>query len=349
MNILHTHFSPALIFFCAIASVSVTALAQTALATMAKSAAATPPATAGAVAEKAVEVNRAAKIVLIEGDVSVSSANRQRRTVAIGDYLVEGDNIVTGKDGELHLDMEDGGYMSVRPNTKMRIVKYQAKGESTDTGIFGLLEGSFRSITGWIGKHNGKSYTVRTPTATVGIRGTDHEPYVIAQGSKEGEPGTYDKVNEGGSYIQTAGGRADIAVNQSGFVSHEKSAKPRLLKDIPAHFRAGKHERLFAGKHADVQSRIEKRREERRGEIREKLQKGRAESENRRKQRQDALKEKRDQARAGRAETNKAGQEKQGAKSESSRVEQRKARQEEKSHQRKANDGDSRPHRRSAD
>lgn len=325
------------------------ARAQTPPATTAKPTAAAPPSTAGAVGEKTAEVNRAAKIVLIEGEVSVSSANRQRRTVAVGDYLVEGDNIVTGKDGELHLDMEDGGYMSVRPNTRMRIVKYQAKGESTDTGVFGLLEGSFRSITGWIGKHNGRNYTVRTPTATVGIRGTDHEPYVIVQGSKEGEPGTYDKVNEGGSYIQTAGGRADIAVNQSGFVSHEKAAKPRLLKDIPAHFRAGRHERLFAGKHADVQSRIEKRREERRGEIREKLQKGKAENESRRKQRQDVMKEKREQARAGRAETDKTRQEKREAKSEPSRAEQRKARQEEKSHQRKVNDGDTRSHRRGAD
>ncbi len=293
-----------------------------------------------------MEINRAAKVALIEGDVGVFSASKQRRTVTVGDYLVEGDSIVTGKDGELHLDMEDGGYMSVRPNTKMRIVKYQAKGESTDTGVFGLLEGSFRSITGWIGKYNGKSYTVRTPTATVGIRGTDHEPYVIPKGSKEGEAGTYDKVNEGGSYIQTAGGRAEIGANQSGFVSHEKSAKPRLLKDIPAHFRAGKHERLFAGKHAEVQSRIEKRREARRSEIREKLKKSKAEAENRRKQRQEALKEKREQAKAERSQAKQDKQEKQEAKSDASRAEQRKARQEEKSLQRKAHDGDARPHRR---
>lgn len=327
MNISRTYFF-ALILFCAMG----TALGQTSSATPPKSSA-TAPSTAGVAAEKTVEVNRAAKIVLLEGDVGVFASNKQRRTVAVGDYLVEGDNIVTGKDGELHLDMEDGGYMSVRPNTKMRIVKYQAKGESTDTGVFGLLEGSFRSVTGWIGKFNGKNYTVRTPTATVGIRGTDHEPYVIPKGSKEGDPGTYDKVNEGGSYIQNAGGRADIGVNQSGFVSHDKAAKPRLLKDIPAHFRAGRNERLFAGKHAEVQSRIGKRREARRNEIREKLQKGKADAESRRKQRQEALKEKREQ---------KAEQ-----KQEGTRAEQRKARAEERQEQKKAHDAGERPRRRS--
>lgn len=291
-------------------------------------------------AEKTIEVNRAAKVVLVEGDVAIISSAKKRSNPALGDYLVEGDSIVTGKDGELHLDMEDGGYISVRPNTKMRIVKYSAKGETSDTGVFGLLEGSFRSVTGWIGKFNGKNYTVRTPTATVGIRGTDHEPYVIPTGSTEGEPGTYDKVNEGGSFIQTASGRADIGANQSGFVSHDKAAKPRLLKDIPAHFRAGRNERLFAGKHAEVQARIEKRREQRRGEIREKLQKGKADAEARRKQRLDALKEKRAQKVEEKAEA------KAEKKQDGTRAEQRKARLEEKQEQKKLHDAGERVRRR---
>ncbi len=260
-------------------------------------------------AEKTVEVNRAAKVTLVEGDVAAFSPAKKKRLLAVGDYIVEGDSIVTGKDGELHLDMEDGGYLSVRPNTKMRIVKYQAKGESTDSGVIGLLEGSFRSITGWIGKFNRDKYSVRTPTATIGIRGTDHEPYVIPKGSSEGEPGTYDKVNEGGSFIQTPGGRAYVARNQSGFVSHDKAARPRVLKDIPGHFRAGRNERLLAGKHAEVQGRIEKRREDRRGEIRQRLQHAKAGLPARTSPRHQALKEKRDAAQKQREDARKAREE----------------------------------------
>ena len=264
---------------------------------------ASAPATA---AEKVIEVNRAAKVTLVEGDVAAYSLAKKKRTLAVGDEIVEGDSIVTGKDGELHLDMEDGGYLSVRPNTKMSIVKYQAKGEVSDTGVFGLLEGSFRSVTGWIGKFNRDKYTVRTPAATIGIRGTDHEPFVIPKGSKEGEPGTYDKVNEGGSFIQTPGGRAEVAPDQSGFVSHDKTAKPRVLKDVPKHFRAGRHERLFAGKHAEVQSRIEKRREERRSAIKQKLQSGKARPADTRAQRQQAVTEKREAAQTQREDMKKA-------------------------------------------
>ena len=150
--------------------------------------------------------NLAGKVELVEGDVTVHDRAKKPRKVAVGDTILEGEGIVTGKDGELHLNMEDGGFIAVRPNTKMRIVAYQAQGDEGDKGVFSLLQGTFRSVTGWIGKFNPRSYQVRTPTATIGVRGTDHEPLVIPQGSKEGEPGSYDKVNVGGSFIQTKHG-----------------------------------------------------------------------------------------------------------------------------------------------
>ncbi len=230
--------------------------------------------TAGSGTDKSVEINRAAKIVLLEGDVRISDGNRKRRSVALGDFLNEGDFIVTGADGELHLDMEDGGYLAVRPNTKMRIAKYQAKGEDSDTGVFGLLQGSFRSVSGWIGKYNRDNYMVRTANATIGIRGTDHEPLVVPAGATDQEPGTYDKVNEGGSYIKTAAGRADVSPNQAGFVPHDAKTKPRVLAAVPKIFRPTRNEHLLTGKHAAVQQAIEKRREARRSEIRQKLAKG---------------------------------------------------------------------------
>ena len=266
----------------------------------------TPSAASAGVAVKTVEINRAAKVVLVEGDVAVVSSAKQKRALIIGDYIVEGDSIVTGKDGELHLDMEDGGYISVRPNTKMRIVKYQAKGDADDSAVFRLLEGSLRSVTGWIGKFNPRNYLVHTPNATVGIRGTDHEPLVIPNGSSLGEPGTYDKVNEGGSFIHTPAGRADVAPNQAGFVGVDKNAKPRVLKEIPKYFRAGRFDQRFQGKHAEVLARIEKRREDRRTEIKQKLQNVKGVAQGARAEKQQANKDKREAAQKQREEARKA-------------------------------------------
>src|SRR2546422_3860812 len=113
------------------------------------------------------------------------------------DSIFEGESIATGANGEVHLRMEDGGFIAVRPGTRMRIAKFRAQGDGSDAVNIGLLEGSFRSITGWIARFGRNNYQVRTPTVTIGVRGTDHEPFHIPAGSPLGEPGTYDKVNQG--------------------------------------------------------------------------------------------------------------------------------------------------------
>ena len=255
--------------------------------------------TAAAV-EKTAEVNIAARIALLEGELTIYDAAKKKRAAKVGDHVSEGDNIVTGKDGELHLEMEDGGFISVRPNTKMRIVKYQAKGEESDSAIFGLLQGSFRSVSGWLGKFNRNNYMVRTPTASIGIRGTDHEPHVIPAGSTEGDPGTYDRVHEGGTFIKNAAGRTEVAANQSGFVSHGKADKPRVLKEHPRFFRAAKNDHVFKAKHAEVQARIEKRREERRSAIREKVEQRKTGTANQKAAQVKAAQEKREAAKQDR-------------------------------------------------
>jgi hypothetical protein len=214
--------------------------------------------------------NLAGKVELVEGDVTVYDKAKKPRRVAVGDAVYEGEGIVTGQDGELHLNMEDGGFIAVRPNTKMSIAAYRAEGGDQDKGVFSLLQGTFRSVTGWIGKFNPRSYQVRTPTATIGVRGTDHEPLVIPQGSQEGEPGSYDKVNAGSSFIQTRHGSIDVKPNQAGFAPLRGRPQPRLLPQVPAFFKATRHEAAIAARHEAVRKVIDQRRDDRRKVLQEK-------------------------------------------------------------------------------
>lgn len=214
--------------------------------------------------------NLAGKVELVEGDVTVYDRAKKPRRVAVGDMVSEGEDITTGKGGELHLNMEDGGFIAVRPDTKMRIVAYRAMGDESDKGVFSLLQGTFRSVTGWIGKFNPRSYQVRTPTATIGVRGTDHEPLVIPQGSKEGEAGSYDKVNVGGSFIQTKHGTVDVKPNQAAFAPWHGRPVPRVLPRVPAFFKATRHEAAIAARHETVRKVIDRRRDERRKVLQEK-------------------------------------------------------------------------------
>lgn len=203
----------------------------------------------------------AGKVDLVEGDVRVLDATTNlERPVKLGDAINEGDTLVTGSKGEVHLAMEDGGQLALRPDTRMRILKYKAEGGKSDTSVFNLLQGAMRSVTGWIGKYNSKNYEIRTSTATIGVRGTDHETRVIPEGGVEGEAGTYDKVNVGATQIRTKYGTTQVNPNQAGFVSALGHARPRLLGGVPAFFRPMHHDKRFEGLHDRIRQRIDENR-----------------------------------------------------------------------------------------
>ena len=145
----------------------------------------------------AIAATTAGVIELVEGQVIITRANNITLAPIVGNSVEEGDTIITGADGELHVTMADSGFIAVRPNTRLKIEQYRAEGDKDDKSVISLLEGTFRSITGWIGKYSPRNYRITTPTATIGIRGTDHEPLYIPESASgaEGEPGLYDKVN----------------------------------------------------------------------------------------------------------------------------------------------------------
>ena len=208
--------------------------------------------------------NAAGKVEFVEGDVRFLDQAQRLRRPRSGDPINEGESIVTGTDGEVHLEMADGGFIAVRPGTRMRIMNYRAEGDANDRSVMSLLEGSFRSITGWIGRFSPRNYSVQTPTATIGVRGTDHEPRVIPEGSALGEPGTYDRVHVGGTTISGKQGTIDVAPGRAGFFPFRAAARPRVLDSVPAFFRPSRNEGRFAQRHEQVQRVIGERREERR-------------------------------------------------------------------------------------
>jgi hypothetical protein len=181
----------------------------------------------------------AGQIDLIDGDVSILNSHGELRVPARGDRVEAGDAITTGRNGEVHIITDDNGLLALRPNTTLKIDAYRAEGGNDDNVALRLLRGSFRSITGWIGKNQPKSYMVRTATATIGIRGTDHEPLVVEEGP---DAGTYDKVNTGGTLLETPFGKIEVGPKQAGFVPKSGLQPPKLLVNIPPLFKPARHE-----------------------------------------------------------------------------------------------------------
>jgi len=113
----------------------------------------------------------------ISGEVQVLNSAGLSRIAKKGGDIDQGDTVVTAKTASAQLRMEDGGILAVRPDSKMRIdtFNYNGKEDGSEKGLFSLLKGEFRSITGAVGRTNKENLKIKTPSATIGIRGTDGE------------------------------------------------------------------------------------------------------------------------------------------------------------------------------
>lgn len=116
-----------------------------------------------------------ARVEFVVGEVvGVDAAGAIRRLVK-GSILNAGDTVKTAE-GRAQIRFTDGGYTSLQPQTEFRIddYEYQNKKPEQSRGFFSLLKGGLRTITGAIGRLRKKSYQLRTPVATIGIRGTEY-------------------------------------------------------------------------------------------------------------------------------------------------------------------------------
>lgn len=177
----------------------------------------------------------AGRFQFVVGDIKVVSATGEQRVPAKGDAFKAGDTIITGPSGSAQIRMSDGGMVAVRPDTQLKLDQYVFNGreDGNERKIVSLIKGGFRVITGLIGNRNKDNYKVLTPSATIGIRGTDHEPVVIPPGAAGGfAAGTYDRVYRGATIIETDKGKLIVNPNQVGFAPG-KGAAPVLLPKVP--------------------------------------------------------------------------------------------------------------------
>ncbi len=185
----------------------------------------------------------AGRVQVVVGSAKLVDSAGHEFAIAKGSEIKQGDRIVTEEGSLVQVRLNDGTLVSVRTNTDLTFERYtfgkEAKQESSL--LLKLAKGALRSITGLIGTRNPDAYKVLTPTATIGIRGTDHEPVFIPEPppgiTPLGEPGTYDKVNSGATFIATTLGSVDVRPGQVAFVPITPGVPPRVLPAVPEFFR----------------------------------------------------------------------------------------------------------------
>lgn len=161
----------------------------------------------------------AGHIQFVNGDVQVVSPGGMVRALRKGDAINEGDTISSAKDASAQVKMVDGGFIAVRQDTQLKFdsFKFSTRQGEPENSFFSLVKGSFRAVTGLIGRVNRQEYKITTPVATIGIRGTDHETAFVPNALPGVPAGAYSKVNLGETSLTTDVGSINVKPNQMGY------------------------------------------------------------------------------------------------------------------------------------
>lgn len=112
-------------------------------------------------------------VKVVRGDVQ-ALRGEQATPLHIGDHVFQGDHIQTSHDAAVGITLRDDTLMSLGPDTRFILEQYQFNSSAGDGNIAArIVRGTLRYVTGLIGKHAPQHQQVMTPTATIGIRGTD--------------------------------------------------------------------------------------------------------------------------------------------------------------------------------
>lgn len=116
----------------------------------------------------------AATVTSLQGTVSAVSAAGVTRPLEQGFALYQGDRVDTGDDAAVSMRFTDGSRFDLSENSSMSVDNYayqeNAEQSSFTTSIF---KGAFRFVSGLIAQRRSRAMGVRTPVATIGIRGTN--------------------------------------------------------------------------------------------------------------------------------------------------------------------------------
>ena len=110
------------------------------------------------------------KVSLLKGEANVDR-NSAKVALQNGSMLEEKDIIKTSKDAQIQLIFEDKTVVTLGSESEFKIEEY-LNGATSPKVKFKFNQGSFKTITGKIGKAAPENVTLETKTATIGIRGT---------------------------------------------------------------------------------------------------------------------------------------------------------------------------------
>lgn len=178
----------------------------------------------GLLLPEGVQAGHAGTVMASSGTISAVTSDGKSRVIQKGSPVSSGDTLVTAKGGRVDVRFSDESMVQLRPETRFRIDDYAYAhnpsgavkgGEAEPRSFFSLIKGGFRAVSGMIAKIKRSNVAVVTPTATIGIRGTDYRASLderaglrvsVARGeiSLENKAGSFSVAEGQGAYVPNA-------------------------------------------------------------------------------------------------------------------------------------------------
>jgi len=188
----------------------------------------------------------------VSGPLTARSASGAVRVLALKSEVESGDTLITSPDAYALVKFIDNSELALKPDTTVAIDQFSfldARPED-DHAAFTLVKGGLRSITGLLGKRSKERMMVKTPSATIGIRGTTFFlEYIAAPGQAAAspglDPGLHVHVSAGGISITNEAGAFQYDQGQFGYIKDYKThpvkmyANPGMRFTPPPSFGAG--------------------------------------------------------------------------------------------------------------
>ncbi|KGF81602.1 iron dicitrate transport regulator FecR [Massilia sp. JS1662] len=175
----------------------------------------------------------------LSGPLMDRKADGTVKVLAAKSQVESGDTLVAEKNTYAQIRFIDNSEITLRPGTTFKIddFAYDADKPDGDSAVFSLVKGGLRSITGLLGKRNKEKFQLKTPAATIGIRGTTFIAQWVdgAAAAKSATPapvnpgvvpdltpGLHVAVLDGLIVVTNPGGAQNFAAGQFGFVPDMK-------------------------------------------------------------------------------------------------------------------------------
>lgn len=106
------------------------------------------------------------------------------QVLSVGSKVYQNDRVFTGRTSSVGITLNDDMRISLASSSSFKFTQFVYDPNTREGSFIGsVLKGSLRFVTGLLGKAHPRSLTIKTPTSTIGIRGTD---FIVTVAEKEG-------------------------------------------------------------------------------------------------------------------------------------------------------------------